>query len=207
MIHRASEDPERFRRTEDLFAIRNLLKEIPNLKDVLFNSNLCTLVKEGFGKDYFLTKAIYFDKPPQSNWYVTWHQDIPINVKEKIETEGFRGWTHKAGLTSVIPPLEYLQSAYNVRVHLDDTDEKNGALKVIPKTHFNILSAEEMALIRETNESKFCKVSKGGVHLMKPLTLHASSKTENDKHRRVIHLEFNCRELPGALQWLERESL
>lgn len=205
VIQRASEDRERFRGTEDLFAIRSVLKEIPALKDLIFNSNLCTLVKEGFGKDYFLTKAIYFDKPPKSNWYVTWHQDVPINVKEKIETEGFRAWTNKAGLTSVIPPLEYLQSAYTIRIHLDDTTEKNGALKVIPKTHFSVLTSEEIADIRETTEAKCCKVSKGGVNLLKPLTLHASSKTENDKHRRVIHLEFNCRELPGGLEWLERE--
>jgi ectoine hydroxylase-related dioxygenase (phytanoyl-CoA dioxygenase family) len=183
------------------------LQVVPDLKQVLFNSNLCTLVKEGFGKDYFLTKAIYFDKPPRSNWYVTWHQDIPVNVKGKVETEGFRGWTTKAGLTSVIPPVDYLHSCYTVRIHLDDTDEKNGALRVIPKSHFSLLSDEEIALMRETTESKSCRVLKGGVHLMKPLTLHASSKTGNDKHRRVIHLEFNNKDLPGELAWLEKEML
>ncbi|MFC6998872.1 WYL domain-containing protein [Rufibacter roseus] len=199
--------PDRFKGTEDLFSIRNLLQEIPKLKTVLFNQNLCRLVKEGFGENYFLTKAIFFDKPPQSNWYVTWHQDIPINVQGKIETEGFRGWTNKAGLISVIPPLEYLQKSVTVRVHLDDTDEKNGALRVIPKTHFKVLNSEEIAHIRETEEPKCCKVLRGGVHLMKPLTLHASSKTENDQHRRVIHLEFNCLELPEKMEWLEREDV
>ncbi|MFB9865625.1 WYL domain-containing protein [Rufibacter immobilis] len=207
IINRAAEDPIRFRRTEDLFAIRGLLQEIPSLKPLLFNQNLCSLVKEGFGENYFLTKAIYFDKPPKSNWYVTWHQDVPINVQGKVETEGFRGWTNKSGLVGVIPPLEYLQKAFTVRIHLDDTDEKNGALRVIPKTHFGILSNEEIALIRDGSQSKCCKVLRGGVHLMKPLTLHASSKTENDKHRRVIHLEFNCLDLPNEMEWLERELL
>ena len=158
IITRAMQDETRFRLTEDLFAIRCLLKEIPNLKDVLFNSNLCTLVKEGFGKDYFLTKAIYFDKPPKSNWYVTWHQDVPINVAAKVKTEGFRSWTHKTNLISVVPPIDYLQSAYTVRIYLDDTDEKNGALKVIPKTHFSILTDTNIAHIREENESKACKI-------------------------------------------------
>ncbi|WP_207434560.1 WYL domain-containing protein [Sabulibacter ruber] len=207
IIHRATEDPNRFRRTDDLFAIRGLLQEIPKLKPVLFNQNLCSLVKEGFGQDYFLTKAIYFDKPPKSNWYVTWHQDVPINVQERVETEGFRGWTNKAGLVSVIPPLEYLQKAFTVRIHLDDTDHKNGALRVIPKTHFQILTNEEIAHMREAEESKCCKVLRGGAHLMKPLTLHASSKTEDERHRRVIHLEFNCLDLPNGLEWLEREFL
>nr|WP_317164574.1 phytanoyl-CoA dioxygenase family protein [Pontibacter burrus] len=150
-------------------------------------------MREGFGEGYFLTKAIYFDKPPKSNWYVTWQQDVPINVVEKKEVNGFSGWTNKAGLVSVRPPLEYLQSVFTVRIHLENTDEKNGALKVIPKTHFNILSDAEIAELRDSSESKCCKVQKGGVHLMKPLTLHASSKTLNEKHRRVIHLEFNNR--------------
>ncbi|WP_210490289.1 WYL domain-containing protein [Rufibacter aurantiacus] len=206
IINRATEDPNRFHGTDGLFSIRNLLQEIPNLKSVLFNQNLKSLVKEGFGEDYFLTKAIYFDKPPKSNWYVTWHQDVPINVKEKVDSDGFRGWTNKAGLISVIPPLDYLHKAITVRVHLDDTDEKNGALRVIPKTHFSALSHEEISNLRETTESKCCKVLKGGVHLMKPLTLHSSSKTVNEKHRRVIHLEFNCLDLPEGLEWLERED-
>ncbi|SFH32348.1 phytanoyl-CoA dioxygenase family protein [Pontibacter chinhatensis] len=206
-ITRATESEERFRRSEDVFAIRGLLQEVPNLRQLLFNSNLCTLIREGFGADYFLTKAIYFDKPPKSNWYVTWHQDVPINVKEKVEAAGFSGWTNKAGLVSVRPPLEYLQSAFTVRIHLDDTDEENGALRIIPKTNFGILTDGEIAELRETAESKCCKVRKGGVHLMKPLTLHASSKTENNKHRRVIHLEFNNRELPEGLEWLELEAV
>ena len=207
MINRATEDPERFPRGEEVFAVRFLLRGIPKLKEVLFNRNLRTLIKEGFGADYFLTKAIYFDKPPQSNWYETWHQDVPVNVNTKTEQEGFRGWTSKKGLVSVCPPLEYLQSAFTIRIHLDDTDEKNGALKVIPKSHFSILSADEIAEMRESTESKCCKVKRGGVHLMKPLTLHASSKIENNQHRRVIHLEFNNRELPEDLDWLEREEV
>ena len=206
-IVRATENETRFRRTDDLFAIRGLLKEIPNLKQHLFNENLCRIIHDGFGEGYFLTKAIYFDKPPKSNWYVTWHQDVPINVTEKIDQEGFSGWTNKAGLVSVRPPVEYLQSAFTLRIHLDDTDEQNGALKVIPRTHFSILSDAEIAEFRDSTESKCCKMRRGGVHLLKPLTMHASSKTQNEKHRRVIHLEFNNQELPGELEWLEREEV
>ena len=207
MINRATEDPERFPRSEEVFAVRCLLRELPKLKGVIFNANLQRLIKEGFGADYFLTKAIYYDKPPQSNWYVNWHQDVSVNVNKRAEQEGFRGWTSKKGLVNVCPPLEYLQSAFTIRIHLDDTDEKNGALKVIPKSHFSLLSADEIAELRESTESKCCKVKRGGVHLMKPLTLRASSKTESGVHRRVIHLEFNNRELPGELDWPEREEV
>jgi predicted DNA-binding transcriptional regulator YafY len=204
ILHRATSDPLRFPKSDQLFAIRCLLKEIPALKPLLFNLNLTRLVKEGFGEGYFLTKAIYFDKPPHSNWYVAWHQDVPVNVKEKIETEGFYGWTNKLGLISVCPPLNYLQSAISVRIHLDDTDELNGALKVLPKTHHQVMSVEEIANTRENTEAKWCRVKQGGVHVMKPLTLHSSSRSVDQRHRRIIHLEFNNQELPGNLEWLEK---
>ena len=206
IINRATEDKKRFPKTDDLFAIRKLLMEIPTLKNILFNNNMLSLIRKGFGEDYFLTKAIYFDKPPGSNWTVPWHQDIPINVTQKSETEGFSNWAEKSGNITVCPPLEYLQSAFTLRIHLDDIDDKNGALKVIPKTHFHILSSEEMLQVRENTESKFCKVRKGGVNILKPLILHASAKTENDRHRRVIHLEFNNKELP-EINWAERENI
>lgn len=207
IINRATDDQKKYSRSGDLFAIRGLLKVIPSLKSAIFTSNLCNLIRKGFGEDYFLTKAIYFDKPPKSNWAVPWHQDIPINVNAKIETEGFTAWAEKAGVITVCPPEEYLKSAFTVRIHLDDTTEENGALKVIPKTHFKVLSQDEIAEAREATESKYCKVKKGGVNLLKPLILHASSKSEDNRHRRVIHLEFNNLELPGELEWAEREDI
>jgi ectoine hydroxylase-related dioxygenase (phytanoyl-CoA dioxygenase family) len=109
-------------------------------------------------------------------------------------------------VVSVLLPVEYLHCAFTVRIHLDDTNEQNGALKVIPKTHFSLLTDEQIAEIRESAESKSCPVRQGGVHLLKPLTLHASAKTENNTHRRVIHLVFNNRELPGELELAEREG-
>jgi predicted DNA-binding transcriptional regulator YafY len=75
---------------DNTYAIRNLLGEIPVLKETIFNNNLLQVIKK-INPDLFLTKAIYFDKTPDANWYVTWHQDVVINVAEKIEQEGFSG--------------------------------------------------------------------------------------------------------------------
>ena len=88
-----------------------------------------------------------------------------------------------------------------MRINLDDTDEQNRALEVIPRTHPGALPDKEFPKIRDTTDSACCKVKQGGVHLLKLLTLRASSKTENNKHRRVIRLEFNNRELPEGLEW------
>ncbi|MES2730596.1 MAG: WYL domain-containing protein [Bacteroidota bacterium] len=188
---------------KSVYAVRDLLGAIPGLKYALFNHNLKTILA-AINPALFLAKAIYFDKPPLSNWYVTWHQDITIHVKEKIETEGFLGWTKKEDMIGVRPPEELLKHTFTLRIHLDDTDEKNGALKVIPGSQNKILSHEEIASISQNTLAYSCDVSCGGIHLMKPLLLHSSSKTTNQKHRRVIHLEFASSDLPNGLAWAEK---
>lgn len=187
----------------DTHAIRHLLQEIPHLTQMIFNSNLPELLAQT-AKGIFLTKAIYFDKTPESNWYVTWHQDIIINVKEKIETEGFSGWTKKSRVHGVCPPQEILANTITLRIHLDDADETNGALKVIPGSHQKKLNDEEISLITQNSSPQICEVNAGCVHIMKPLLLHSSSKATSTKHRRVIHLEFNTMNLPNGLEWAER---
>ncbi len=187
----------------DTHAIRNLLEEIPSLKKLLFTTNLLRVLNT-IGSRLFLTKALYFDKTPESNWYVTWHQDIVINVKEKIETEGFGGWTKKNNVHGVTPPEDFLNKAVTIRIHLDDARESNGALKVIPGSHNKKLSNEEISLITQNSYSQLCEVDSGSLHVIKPLLLHSSSKSINQKHRRVIHLEFNSIELPNGLEWAEK---
>jgi len=191
---------------EDTYAIRNLLQEVPGLKSLILNSNLLEIL-DTIDPALFLTKAIYFDKTQESNWYVTWHQDIVINVNEKIETSGFTGWTKKFGVHGVVPPDEYLKSTVTVRIHLDDTDETNGALKVIPGSHGKKLSDDEIGLVTQGSIPYACEVPACGIQIMKPLLLHASSKATSPKHRRVIHLEFNSQEMPGKLDWAERAVL
>jgi len=191
---------------EDTRAIRNLLHEIPELKKLVLNSNLLKILK-AIDPNLFLTKAIFFDKTQESNWYVTWHQDIVINVTEKIETESFSGWTKKFGAHGVVPPDECLKSTVTVRIHLDDTDETNGALKVIPGSHNKRLTDDEISLITQNSVPYICNVDACGLQLMKPLLLHASSKATSQKHRRVIHLEFNTIDLPNGLEWAEKTEI
>jgi ectoine hydroxylase-related dioxygenase (phytanoyl-CoA dioxygenase family) len=128
-------------------------------------------------------------------------------VKEKIETEGFTGWTKKGGVHGVYPPEEILKDTITIRLHLDDTDETNGALKVVPGSHNKKLSNEEISLITQNCIPYVCDIAAGGIQMMKPLLLHASSKATSQKHRRVIHLEFSAVELPNGLEWAERVEI
>ncbi|MBV8328697.1 phytanoyl-CoA dioxygenase family protein [Chryseobacterium sp.] len=194
---------ENFRKSEDLFAIRQFLKEVPEIKDLIFNENIKRIVREIFGEKYFVVKSIYFDKPETSNWYVAYHQDLTISVDKKLELPDFGPWTTKQNQFAVQPPLPVLENIYTIRIHLDDTDGHNGALKVIPKSHAKgIYRPENIDWNVETEI--ICEVEKGGVMIMKPLSLHGSNRTTNAKKRRVIHIEFSDKELPEVLRWSER---
>lgn len=118
---------------------------------------------------------------------------------------GFGPWTAKAGWVAVQPPVEVLENTVTMRLHLDDCDATNGALKVILGSHWRgVVPAETIA--GHTATAAVCAVPAGGVMLMKPLLLHASSCCSSNRPRRVIHLEFLAQELPAGLAWRERRA-
>lgn len=202
-IDQADKTKETFRKSADLFAIRQFFKEIPETTNLVFNDNLKKVINQLFGDDYFVVKSIYFDKPETSNWYVSYHQDLTISVDKKVVLENFGPWTTKQNQFAVQPPIDILENIFTIRIHLDDTDEKNGALKVVPKSHSKkIYRPETIDWTKETET--ICNVNKGGIMIMKPLILHSSSRTTNNKKRRVIHFEFSNQELPTELKWAER---
>ena len=194
---------ETFRKSEDLFAIRQFLKEVPESRQLIFNDNIKKVINEIFGDNYFVVKSIYFDKPEKSNWYVSYHQDLTISVDKKLELENFGPWTTKQNQFAVQPPIDYLKNIFTIRIHLDDTNENNGALKVVPNSHSKeIYRPETIDWDVETEE--ICSVNKGGIMVMKPLILHGSNRTTNNQKRRVIHIEFSNMELPEEINWSER---
>jgi len=97
-----------FRKSQDLFAIRQFHKEIPETIDFIFNQNLKEIIQSNFGAGYFITKSIYFDKPEKSNWFVAYHQDLTISVDKKMEIKNFENWTTKQNQFAVQPPEEIL---------------------------------------------------------------------------------------------------
>ena len=205
-INQADTTNSTFRKSKDLFAIRQFLREIPDARALIFNSNLKSIIENVFGNNYFLVKSIYFDKPAQSNWFVAYHQDLTISVDKRKELENYGPWTVKQNQFAVQPPIKVLQNIFTIRIHLNNTDGDNGALKVVPTSQQKgIYRPETINWDIETEIS--CDVLKGGVMIMKPLLLHSSSRTTNNEKRRVIHLEFSDMELPEGLKWAERLAI
>ena len=56
IIDLADTSSSTFRKSADLFAIRQFLKEIPDVQKLIFNAKLDKLIAELFGQNYFVTK-------------------------------------------------------------------------------------------------------------------------------------------------------
>ena len=149
-------------------------------------------------------RGIYFDKRPETNWLVAWHQDLTLALKEQIEVPGFGPWSVKEGVPHVQPPVPLLEQMLAVRLHLDDADAENGALRVLPGTHrLGRLCAKSIQRCRETHAEFLCEARAGDVLLMRPLLIHASSRSTSARRRRVLHLEYAGFTLPEPLEWDE----
>jgi ectoine hydroxylase-related dioxygenase (phytanoyl-CoA dioxygenase family) len=183
---------------------RNLMRRVPDVAALAASPKMLVLIEELFGAKPIPVRSIFFDKPPEANWLVPWHQDLSIAVKQRIDLRGYGPWSMKDGVPHVQPPTETLEAMVTIRLHLDDCDESNGSLRVIPGSHrLGRLDAASISELRSRQKEVTCSVRSGDGLLMRPLLLHASSEASAPVHRRVIHLEYAACPLPNGLEWAE----
>ncbi|WP_035603142.1 phytanoyl-CoA dioxygenase family protein [Haloferula sp. BvORR071] len=145
-------------------------------------------------------QAIAFDKTPDTNWKVAWHQDLMFPFARLVQAAGYDLPSKKDGVDFARPPLPVLEQLLAVRLHLDDCDETNGPLRVSPGSHRQglIPSRDCSTKAAELGEHP-CLAKEGEALLMHPLLLHASSPASRPRHRRVLHLVYHSGEdLPEA---------
>jgi ectoine hydroxylase-related dioxygenase (phytanoyl-CoA dioxygenase family) len=136
-------------------------------------------------------KATLFDKSPDANWLVAWHQDTALPMMARVEATGWGPWSEKHGVTYAHAPARVLQKIVALRVHLDDSTADNGPLRVLPGTHdAGVLTDEQARELARQIAPVDCHAASGGVVVMRPLIVHASSKIVADTPRRVLHFEY-----------------
>jgi hypothetical protein len=174
------------------FGIREFLLKNPNVTVTLQNEPVfCQLIKQHLPNPVCI-RSIYFDKPPKANWVVGWHQDLTVNLNNDPKGKGWQNIRNLNQRTVAQPPLSFLENMVTIRLHLDETDDTNGALRVVPGSHRNgVIRTDSPHMATLQKSAIACHIDRGGAMLMKPLTLHASRRSiGNNSSRRVIHLEF-----------------
>lgn len=184
--------------------LRNLLSQSSSARQLATHPTVRDLPEALLGAGAFVVRAILFDKTPETNWKVPWHQDRTIAVRERRDVDGFGPWSTKDGVVHVEPPADVLERMVTVRLHLDDCGLDNGPLRVLEGSHrAGKLDTEAIDRAKAMLVESTCTVPRGGVVAFVPLLLHASSPAPAPAHRRVVHLEFAADPLPGGLEWAE----
>ena len=178
--------------------VRHLLNN-PAVAEWATDRRMLGIAQSVLGSDAFPFKATLFDKSSDANWLITWHQDTALPLRHKHETPGWGPWSTKEGVTYSHAPASALERVVALRLHFDDSDQENGPLRVIPGSHRQgVLSDQQVETVVGQREHVTCLVEQGGVIVMRPLLVHASSKSQSDKPRRVLHIEYATRDTVAA---------
>jgi hypothetical protein len=179
------------------------LKVEPDMATLLAADGAVGRVAAGLiGLDAIPVRAVLFDKSPDANWIVAWHQDRTIPVRERRETPGFGPWSTKDGVLHVAPPITVLEGMVTLRLHLDPVDADNAPLVVALGSHrFGYVPASEAAARAAHCAALVCKAAAGDVWAYSTPILHMSARSVGERRRRVLQVDSAAAPLPKPLQW------
>jgi ectoine hydroxylase-related dioxygenase (phytanoyl-CoA dioxygenase family) len=176
--------------------IRHLMSS-PAVAALAASEPLVSIAKAILGCDPLPFRVTLFDKSDLANWLVPWHQDTALPLRQRRDLEGWGPWSVKDGIVYGHAPTSALDQVVALRLHLDDSTEENGPLRVLPGTHkLGVLSDDEVAVLAGQQTAEACTAAHGDGVGMRPLLIHASSKSQNGARRRVLHIEY------ARSQWL-----
>lgn len=163
---------------------------------------IATTLAPRLGKSVRPVRALLFDKRPDRNWVLGWHQDRTIEVSTRIDTPGFGPWTIKAGRHHVAPPIDLLEAMVTVRIHLDHVTADNAPLLVAPSSHrLGLVPERDIGSVVARMGTEMCPATRGDVWFYSTPILHASDAALNPRHRRVLQIDFAGGALPNGLEW------
>ena len=147
-------------------------------------------------------RMLFFDKTPEANWAVPWHQDRSIAVHKKANVDGYGPWTVTDGVDHVEPPVSILESMLTVRLFVDDCGPDDGPLVVALGSHrHGRLAGRDVAKLAGESELFLGTGQAGDVLVMKTLAVHSSKRAIAPTHRRVLHVDYAMTDLPPPLEW------
>jgi len=182
--------------------VRRIERLVPDVAALAHSSLLMDITQKHLSGEPRLVRAIYFDKSPEHNWFVTWHQDRTVAVSGRFDMEGWGPWSLKAGAWHVQPPIDVLESMVTVRIHLDAATPANGCLKIAEGSHrLGLIPSGQVGEQVAKHNIAYCATPAGGAVVMRPHVLHASEKSSTNASRRVLHFEYSSFQLPPGISW------
>ncbi|MCW8133300.1 MAG: phytanoyl-CoA dioxygenase family protein [Planctomycetota bacterium] len=153
-----------------------------------------------------LVRVLLFDKSADAPWFVRWHRDTMIPVREHRPSTELTAPSVKAGVPHVRATPAILSKMLALRLHLDPSTSGNGPLKVLPGSHRIDRLDSPAAQPPPDRDARavICLAAPGDLLLMRPLLLHASPKPADGARRRVLQLEITAdQSLPDGYAWAD----
>jgi hypothetical protein len=172
--------------------MRHILSQ-PSVARIAHSPELFDIAQIYLGNRAKPFRATLFDKSHEANWLVAWHQDTALPLRRRRDVSGWGPWSVKAGIFYAHAPASALEKILALRLHLDPSTSRNGPLRVLPGTHNRgVLTDDSIHNLATKIRPVDCLVRQGGVIAMRPLLVHASSKSQDPNPRRVLHIEYSA---------------
>ena len=79
-------DSEKFK----TYGVRNLEKRFESISKLVLDDKIVSIANDCLKGQAKLVRALFFDKTPDKNWYVTWHQDKTVALSNKIDIKEWK---------------------------------------------------------------------------------------------------------------------
>ncbi|MGJ3628858.1 phytanoyl-CoA dioxygenase family protein [Sphingomonas sp. MMS24-JH45] len=171
----------------------------PALAALLAHGPIASIASSCFGSPAWPVRAVLFDKSPDNNWALGWHQDRTVAVRERRAVAGYGTWSVKQGIQHVEPPFAVIENMATLRLHLNSVPENNAPLLVAPGSHRlgRIPEAGIAAAVARCGTAT-CLAAAGDVWAYATAILHASAaSTACGARRRVSAGRFRLRAVAG----------
>lgn len=98
--------------------MRHLMR-IPEIAAAAHDPRLLAIARETLGPTAIPYKATLFEKNPNANWSIVWHQDTALPLETAFENPEWGPWSRKDGLAYAHAPAWALARVMALRLHLD----------------------------------------------------------------------------------------
>jgi ectoine hydroxylase-related dioxygenase (phytanoyl-CoA dioxygenase family) len=164
---------------------------LPIVHELAADPRMLDIARQYVGAAAVPFRATLFDKSSTANWLVVWHQDTALPLRQRVQRDDWGPWSTKGGVLYAHAPAWALEQVVALRVTVDDSTTTNGPLRVLPGTHRGgVYTDEQIEHLAQSTAPVDCVTPSGGVIAMRPLTVHASSKSTDGQPRRVLHIEY-----------------
>jgi Phytanoyl-CoA dioxygenase (PhyH) len=164
---------------------------VPVVRRLADDPRMLAIARQFVGSAAVPFRATLFDKSSSANWLVVWHQDTALPLRDRFEHPEWGPWSTKGNVLYAHAPAWALEQVVALRVSLDESTQSNGPLRVLPNTHRSgVLDDDAIDRLARSTSPVECVASAGSVVAVRPLTVHASSKSTDGQPRRVLHIEY-----------------